>query len=79
MSRVQQAYRQLPLSSEVAELLTAPTYTFELGTKSEGLEAHKQWAQSTSSSDICAYSDGSSEGHGRSAWGYVLQRGGVTF
>lgn len=24
-------------------------------------------------------SDGSSEGHGRSAWGYALQRGGTTF
>lgn len=29
--------------------------------------------------DICAYSDGSSEGHGRSSWGFVLQREGRTF
>lgn len=42
MSRVQRAYRQLPLSSEVAEPLIAPTYTFKLGIKSEGLESHKK-------------------------------------
>lgn len=79
ISQIQRAYRQLILSSEVAEPLKAPTYTFKLGIKSEGLEAHKKWAQSTSFPDICGYSDGSSEGHGRSAWGFVLQRGGVTF
>ena len=26
--------------------------------------------------DICAYSDGSSEGHGRSTWGFVLKKDG---
>lgn len=51
----------------------------ELGTKSQGVEAHLQWTQSISPTDICAYSNGSSEGHGRSSWGYVLQRGGSTF
>ncbi|KAI0991356.1 hypothetical protein K3495_g16831, partial [Podosphaera aphanis] len=29
--------------------------------------------------EICAYADGSSEGHGRSAWGFVLKREGTTF
>ena len=29
--------------------------------------------------DICAYSDGSSEGHGHSSWSFVLQREGSTF
>ena len=29
-------------------------------------------------SDICAYPDGSSEGNGRSAWGFVLKRDGNT-
>lgn len=29
--------------------------------------------------DLCAYSDGSSEGPGRSSWGFALQRGGTTF
>ncbi|KHJ30080.1 putative te1b-like protein [Erysiphe necator] len=33
----------------------------------------------TRASEICAYSDGSSDGPGRSSWGYVLQRGGTTF
>ncbi|KAI0996144.1 hypothetical protein K3495_g12038 [Podosphaera aphanis] len=40
---------------------------------------YRIWAGSLSSSDIYASSDGSSEGHGRSSWGFVLQRGGVTF
>ena len=31
-----------------------------------------------SKSEICAYSDGSSEGNGRSAWGFVLKRNGQT-
>jgi len=32
----------------------------------------------TRSTDISAYSNGSSKGHG-SSWGFVLQRGGVIF
>ena len=33
---------------------------------------------SVTATDICAYSDGSSEWHGRSAWGFVLKRDGKT-
>ena len=43
MSHLQRAYRQLPPSSEAAEALSAPVYTVELGTKSQGVEAHLQW------------------------------------
>ncbi|KAI1005706.1 hypothetical protein K3495_g2518 [Podosphaera aphanis] len=42
------------------------------------LAAHRMWAASISSSDICAYSDGSSEDHGRFSWGFFLQRRGIT-
>lgn len=70
---------QLPPSTETPEAQSAPVYSENLGTKVEGIVAHQQWAKSISSTDICAYSDGSSEGHGRSAWGYVLQRRGETF
>ncbi|KAI0994897.1 hypothetical protein K3495_g13283 [Podosphaera aphanis] len=78
MTRIQRAYRQLP-SSKAAESLSAPAYSSNLGSKSEGVEAHLKWIQTIASSDICAYSDGSSEGHGRSSWGFVLKRGGQTF
>ncbi|KAI0994371.1 hypothetical protein K3495_g13811 [Podosphaera aphanis] len=54
-------------------------YHIKLGTKPEGVEAHSKWVCSVSPTDICAYSDGSSIGHGRSSWGFVLQRGDVTF
>ena len=33
---------------------------------------------SVRASDICAYSDGLSEGYGRSAWGFVSKRDGKT-
>ena len=56
-----------------------PSNSPELGTKLEGLEPHRHWTRSISSFDICAYSDGSSEGIGRSSWGFFLQRGGKTF
>ncbi|KAI0996532.1 hypothetical protein K3495_g11646 [Podosphaera aphanis] len=77
MSRVQRAYRLLP-PAELAEPLPPPVYHIKLGTKPEGVEAHSKWVCSVSPTDICAYSDGSSIGHGRSSWGFVLQRGGVT-
>lgn len=72
MSRLQRAYRQLPPTFEAAEELAAHVYFENLGTKAEGVEAHNEWVRTISTSDICAYSDGSSEGHGRSSWGYVL-------
>lgn len=34
---------------------------------------------SASTVDVCAYSDESSEGLGRSSWGYVLQVGGIVY
>ncbi len=78
MSRVQHAYRQLP-RAEAAETLPAPVYTLMLGTKANGVINHELWLSSIAPSDICAYSNGSSEGPGRSSWGYALQRGGITF
>ena len=78
MSRIQRAYQQL-FSSEAPEPPPAPVYAQKLGTKQEGLDVYFQWLRLISPTDICAYSDGSSEGHDRSSWGYVLQRGGITF
>ena len=40
---------------------------------------HIRWLNTISQSNICAYSDGSSEGHGRSSLGFVLQRNSITF
>lgn len=65
MSRVQRAYRQLP-TTEVAEPLIIPSNIEDLWTKSQEIAVYTEWARSISSTDICAYSDGSSEGHGRS-------------
>ncbi|KAI1005063.1 hypothetical protein K3495_g3155 [Podosphaera aphanis] len=76
--RFRATLRQLP-KSEAAEPLPAPVYTPMLGTKADIIQSHRRWICSISTADICAYSDGSSEGHGRSSWGYVLQRGGDTF
>ncbi|KAI1001032.1 hypothetical protein K3495_g7166 [Podosphaera aphanis] len=65
--------------TELAKLLAPPVCHIKLGTKPEGVEAHSKWVCSVSPTDICAYSDGSSIGHGRSSWEFVLQRGSVTF
>lgn len=78
MSRIQRCYAQLP-PAEAAEPLPAPVYTDNLGIKSEGVEAHVQWVRKISAEDICAFSDGSWEGHGRSSWCFVLQRNGRNF
>ncbi|KAI0995667.1 hypothetical protein K3495_g12514 [Podosphaera aphanis] len=78
MTRIQRPIQQLP-PCEDAEPLAFPEYPSKLGTKVEGLAEHRIWAASISSSDICAYSDGLSEGHGRSSWGFVLQSGAITF
>ncbi|KAI0993628.1 hypothetical protein K3495_g14556, partial [Podosphaera aphanis] len=75
MSRIQRTFRQLP-SAETAESISGPAYFKKLGTKTEGLEAHIEWSKTVSESDICAYSDGSSEGHGRSSWGFIIQKAG---
>lgn len=76
MTHVQRAYQQLPLV-EIAEPLIEPACVESLGTKSQGVEAHTQWVNIVRSADICAFSYGSSERHGRSAWRFVLQRGGI--
>lgn len=78
MTRVQRAFRQLP-PAEAAEPLLAPSYFGNFGTKTEGIEDFKRWETLVSPLEICAYSDGSSEGHGRSSWGFVLKRAGTTF
>ncbi|POS84839.1 hypothetical protein EPUL_004095 [Erysiphe pulchra] len=77
-TRATRAYRQLP-PAEAAEPLTKPCYCENIGNKSQGAEAHTHWANRVESTEICAYSDGSSEGHGRSSWGHVLKRAGETF
>ncbi|KAI1005893.1 hypothetical protein K3495_g2324 [Podosphaera aphanis] len=51
-----------------------PAYVLALGTKESDIEAITRWANHVPGKDIYAYSDGSSEGHGRSAWGFVLKR-----
>ena len=78
MTRLQQKYHQFPLS-ESAETLTGPIFPTEQREKVRGLKDHVLWTRKIFQLDICAYSDGSSEGHGRSSWGFVLQRGGQTF
>ncbi|KAI1002860.1 hypothetical protein K3495_g5342 [Podosphaera aphanis] len=77
-SRVQRAYRQLS-PAELAEPLPPAVYHIKLGTKAEGVEAHSKWVSSVSPTNFCAYLDGSSVGHGRSSWGFILQQGGVMF
>lgn len=78
MSRLQRAFQLLP-QEEAAEPLSAPTYTSILGTKSVGIQNHQNLMRTITSEEVCAYSDGSSEGPERSSWGYVLQRRGTTF
>lgn len=78
MSRVQWAFRQLPLA-EAAEQLNAPRYCEKFSNKIQGIDAYKRWETLVDPVEIFAYSDGSSEGHGRSSWGYVLKRAGLTF
>ncbi|KAI0996073.1 hypothetical protein K3495_g12108 [Podosphaera aphanis] len=77
MSRLQRAYRELP-EAEPAAPLPGPINLAKLGTKDTDLEASKRWIEKLPSSEICAYPDGSSNGHGRSAWAFVLKRGGMT-
>ncbi|KAI1007857.1 hypothetical protein K3495_g373 [Podosphaera aphanis] len=79
MSRLQRAFRLLPPSAESAEPLLAPLYFHPQATKAQGIINHEDWIRTIPSSVICAYSDGSSEGHGRFSWGFVLQRGDITF
>ncbi|KAI0995754.1 hypothetical protein K3495_g12426 [Podosphaera aphanis] len=79
MTRLQRAFRLLPPSSESAEPLLAPSYSHPQAKKAQGSINHENWIQTIPSSVICAYSDSSSEGRGRSSRGFVLQRGGITF
>ncbi|KAI0991475.1 hypothetical protein K3495_g16712, partial [Podosphaera aphanis] len=78
MSRVQRAYRQLP-EAEAAGSLLPTVYNKTLGTKRSKPNLWRHGIESISDSDICAYPDGSSQGHGRSSWGFVLKRAGKTF
>lgn len=82
MSRAQRAYRQLP-EAEAAEPLAPPFYQSRPGSKvrprKDQVEACKLWITNVPKSEICAYSDGASEGKGRSAWGFVLKLDGKTF
>lgn len=75
MSRVQRAYREVP-ETESPEPLPPPVYPIKSVTKQVEREASARWIDNMPRSEICAYSDGSSEGHGRSAWGFVLKRDG---
>ncbi|KAI1001737.1 hypothetical protein K3495_g6465 [Podosphaera aphanis] len=77
MSHLQRAYRELPEAGPAAPL-PGPINLAKLGTKDTDLEASKRWIKKLPSSEICAYPDGSSDGHGRSAWSFVLKRGGMT-
>lgn len=77
MSRIQRAYQQLP-EAESAEPLPALAYLSKVSAKEKDTEICKRWIESLPSSVICAYSDGASEGHGRSAWAFVLKRDGKT-
>lgn len=77
MSRVQRTYRELP-EAEPAGPLPGPGYLVKLGNKEVELEDCKRWLANVPASEICAYPDGSSEGHGRSSWAFVLKRDGRT-
>ncbi|KAI1006537.1 hypothetical protein K3495_g1683 [Podosphaera aphanis] len=77
MSRVQRAYQQLP-ESEVPDSIPTPAYNAALNTKETEIEAYIRWANDVPGRDICAFADGSSEGHSRSTWGFVLKREGRT-
>ncbi|KAI1006684.1 hypothetical protein K3495_g1542 [Podosphaera aphanis] len=78
MSRVQRAYKPLP-EAETAETLSSTPYVPALGRKKAKLESYKKWITSIPSFDICAYLGSSLEGHGRSSWGFVMQREEKTF
>nr|ABW72065.1 TE1b [Blumeria hordei] len=77
MSRVQRAYREL-LDAEDAEPLPPACYPSSFDPRIEEEDKVTRLLHSVQASDICAYSDRSSEGHGRSAWGFVLKRDGKT-
>ena len=77
MSRLQRAYRQLP-QAEAPEPLSAPAYILTLGTKEDGVMKYELWLGTVTPTNLCAYSDWSSEGPGRSSWRLALQRGGRT-
>ena len=75
MSRLQRAYRELP-ESEAPEALAPVVYPTKPGPKPMEREDFTRWIDKVSGTEICAYSDGSSEGYGRSAWGHVLKKDG---
>lgn len=75
MSRLQRAYRELP-EAEDPESLMPVVYPRKPGSKPMEGEDCVRWISDVPGTDICAYSDGSSEGQGRSAWGFVLRKDG---
>ena len=77
MSQVQRAYQQLS-ETEGAEPLLLTSYLSKARSKEVQIEICRQRINQVSKWKICAYSDGSSEGNGRSAWGFVLKRKGKT-
>ncbi|KAI0994182.1 hypothetical protein K3495_g14000 [Podosphaera aphanis] len=74
MSRLQRAYRELP-EAEVAQKLP-PIHYQRLDSREIGQDIIKRWINRLPNSEVCAYSDESSEGYGRSSWGFALKRGG---
>lgn len=76
-TRAQRTYRQLP-DAEASKPLLPPSYPARSMTKLEVTETSRRWIDNVPASEICAYSDGSSEGNRRSAWGFVLKRYGKT-
>ncbi|CCU76238.1 TE1b-like protein [Blumeria hordei DH14] len=75
MSRLQRAYRELP-EAEAPEALAPVVYPKKSGSRLTERNDCVGWINNVTGTDICAYSDGSSEGHGRSTWGYVLKKDG---
>ncbi|KAI0996433.1 hypothetical protein K3495_g11748 [Podosphaera aphanis] len=69
---------QLP-EAEAAGSLLPTVYNKIQGTKQSGPNLWRHGIESISDSDISAHPDGSSQGHGRSSWGFALKRGGKTF
>lgn len=59
------------------------TYAFkvvkESGSKTLEVNRFKFWLRQISSFEICTFSDGSTEEHGRSAWGFSMLKDDTTF
>ena len=73
MSRLQRAYQELQ-EAEAPERLMPVVYPSKSGLKLMEREDCDRWISDVPGIDICSYSDGSSEGHGHSAWGFALKK-----